>query len=54
MDPRLGRYTDADGQLWQICQACTEWKREEELALDPEDGLRWDVCATCENNVQKG
>lgn len=47
MDYRLSRWRDADGQLWQICQVCTNPTREQHLAIDPTDGLRWDVCAEC-------
>jgi hypothetical protein len=48
MDYRLSRWKDDDGQVWQICQICTEVTRYEDLAIDKTDNLRWDICATCE------
>lgn len=48
MDRRLSQQID-DDQVWQICQICTEWTRKEDLALDPDDGLRWDICQNCDN-----
>lgn len=47
MDQRLSRWRDDNGQLWQICQSCTDPTREEDLAIDPVDGKRWDLCARC-------
>ena len=47
MDSSLARYTDDEGQLWVMCSHCTEWTHEKNLMLDPEDGLRWDVCNEC-------
>lgn len=44
MDHMLTRRVDPDGQVWQICQICIEWVRYEDLAIDPTDGLRWDIC----------
>jgi len=50
MDSRLSRWVDDDGQLWQLCQICTDPTRYENLAVDPQDPLiRWDVCAACRN-----
>lgn len=48
MDYQLSRWKDADGQIWQICQICTQATRYEDLAIDKTDGLRWDICATCD------
>lgn len=45
----MDRRVDPNGQVWQICQICIEWVRYEDLAIDPSDGLRWDVCATCDS-----
>ena len=47
MDYRLTRWVDDEGQLWQICMICTDPTRAEDLAIDPFDGERWDLCATC-------
>ena len=47
MDFRLSRRTDKHGEIWQICELCTEWTSYENLAIDPADGLRWDVCKDC-------
>jgi hypothetical protein len=47
VDSRLKSWFDDDGQLWVLCEHCTKKTREEDLAIDPTDGLRWNVCAPC-------
>lgn len=49
-DSRLYTRVDDNGVLWAICEICTEWTEEQHLALDPTDGKRWSICATCYNN----
>lgn len=42
----LTRLVDAHGQLARVmCQICFEYRRVADLAVDPADGKRWDVCA---------
>lgn len=53
MDSRLRFRTDADGQLWVICDHCANEVRKEELALDPVDGKYWDVCAPCKQKEEQ-
>jgi hypothetical protein len=47
VDSRLKSWVDDDGQLWVICEHCTKPTRSEDLAVDPTDGLRWNVCSPC-------
>lgn len=47
-DRSLTRHVDNQGRQWVICQLCVEWTSYEQLAVDPDDGIRWDICKTCD------
>jgi hypothetical protein len=51
VDSRLTKGVDDDGNPWVICQICFEKKSVQELAIDPADGLPWDVCKNCEGQT---
>lgn len=53
VDPRLKYERDEHGDLLVFCELCLEWKREKQLALDPEDGQRWNVCAQCMDREER-
>lgn len=52
MDSRLSHWTDDDGQVWQICQVCTQPTRHEDLAPAQTEGVRWNVCIPCKQREE--
>lgn len=52
-DWSLMRGVDSEGNAWVICQGCTKRCSVPELAIDPEDGLPWDICKKCKKKEEE-
>ena len=53
MDHSLRFRIDVDGTRLVICAHCTDEVPEQQLAVDPVDGLYWDVCAPCKRKEEE-